>query len=134
MLTLRGRVANIHTQGGETHVTTFTINDSTIQVTDAFPPVIYDGDEVSVMGPRKNGILLAYAYRNHSKRAQGSLRGKSAMIFSAVFVFFTLTFVPIFWMDPFWKFVLIVMLGGGIWMFSLGVRAWLAERALFSAT
>ena len=133
MDTLRGVVNNLHTTAGGHPLATFIIDGVAVQISAALPPVIAVGDEVSVIGPRKSGILVAYAYRNHTQGAQGSARGRSILIYSSVFMLLTLIIGIALhaWNNADTALIIGVMLAGGASYLALALRIHKAERVLF---
>ncbi len=133
MDTLRGVVNKLHTTTGSNPIATFIINGTAVQISSALPPIIADGDEVSVMGPQKSGILIAYAYRNHTQGAQGSARGRALLIYSSVFMLVILAIGIALhaWKNPDTALILGVLLAGGASYLALALRIRRAERILF---
>lgn len=133
MQTLRGVVSNLHTTAGGNPIATFVINGAAIQISAALPPVIAEGDEVSVVGTQKSGILIAYAYRNHTQGAQGSARGRAILIYSSVFMLLTLAIGISMhaWKNADTALVIGVLLAGGAAYLALALRIRRAERVLF---
>lgn len=133
MDTLRGVVSNLHTTTGGHPIATFTIDGAAVQISAALPSVIAEGDEVSVIGPRKSGILIAYAYRNHTQGAQGGARGRSILIYSSVFILVTLIIgVGLHaWNNADTALIIGVMVAGGAAYLALALRMRRAERILF---
>ena len=133
MHTARGVVRHLHATSGRNPIVTFTIDDATVQISAALPPVVADGDEVSVIGPRKSGILIAYAYRNHTQGAQGGARGRSILIYASVFMLLTLLAGAGLqaWKDPDRALIVGLLLAGGASYLALALRIHLAARILF---
>jgi hypothetical protein len=134
MDTLRGTVSNLHTTTGGNPIATFTFDGTTIQISAALPPVIAEGDDVSVIGPRKSGILIAYAYRNHTQDAQGGARGRSILIYSSVFMLLTLLIGLAMqaWNNADTALIIGVMLAAGASYLALALRIRRAEHSLFA--
>ena len=132
MDSLRGIVSNLHTTTGYNPIVTFTFDDTTIQISAALPPVIAEGDDVSVIGPRKSGILIAYAYRNHTQGAQGGARGRSMMVYSSIFMLVTLLIGISMqaWNNADTALIIGVMLAGGASYLTLALRIRRAGRIL----
>ncbi len=133
MDTVRGVVCNLHTTTSGRPIATFTFDDAAVQISATLPPVIAEGDEVSVIGPRKSGILIAYAYRNHTQGAQGSARGRSILIYSSVFMLLTLIIGVALqaWNNADTALIIGVMLAAGASYLSLALHIRRAERVLF---
>ena len=132
MDSLRGIVSNLHTTAGDNPILTFTLDDIAIQINAALPPVIAEGDEVSVIGPRKSGILIAYAYRNHSQGTHGGADGRRMLIYSSVFMLVTLLIGVGMqaWKDADTALVIGVLLAGGAAYVALALRIHRAGRIL----
>lgn len=132
MDTVRGVVSNLHTTAGGHPIATFTIDGAAVQISAALSPVIAEGDEVSVIGPRKSGILIAYAYRNHTQGAQGSAGGRSILIYSSVFMLLTLSIGIALhaWNNADTALIIGVMFAGGASYLSLALRMRRARRVL----
>lgn len=81
MDTLRGKVSNIrhttdiHGQEGmiaTTHIALFDLSDTPVRFEGDTAPAIDEGDEVAVAGYRRRGTFRALAFRNLTKRTEGS--------------------------------------------------------------
>ena len=133
MHTLRGVVSKLHTTAGGRPIATCVIDGTAVQISAASPPVIAEGDEVSVVGPQKSGILIAYAYRNHTQGAQGSARGRAILFYSSVFLSVTLVIGIAMhaWKNADTALVVGVLLAGGAAYLALALRIRRAERVLF---
>lgn len=133
MDTLRGVVSNLHATAGGKHIATFILNGDAVQIRAAQPAVIAEGDEISVIGPRKSGILIAYAYRNHTQNVQGSAGARSLLMYSSSFMLLTLIAgIGLHaWNDANTALVIGLIFAGGAAYFSLALRIRKAERSVF---
>ena len=133
MDSLRGVVHTLHTTGGNNPIATFMLDDATVQINAAPPVSLAEGDEVSVLGPRKSGILIAYAYCNHTQGTRGGARGQRMLIYSSVFILLTLLLGIVLraWNNADTALIIGLMLAGGASYVSLGLRIRKAMRILF---
>jgi hypothetical protein len=132
METIRGVVGNLHASDGSS-IATFLIDGVAIQISASAPPVLAEGDDVSVIGMRKSGILVAYAYLNHTQGVQGSARARTMLIFSSAFMLLTLAIGAGLraWNNANTALVISVLFAGGLAYFVLALRMRQAERELF---
>ena len=129
----RGIVSNLHITPGGKSIATFVLDGGTIQIRATLPAVIAEGDELTVMGPRKSGILIAYAYRNHTQHAQGSPGARRLLIYSSGFMLLTLiAFVGLrAWRSANTALIIGLLCAGGASYFSLALNIRRAERCVF---
>ncbi len=133
MDTVRGIVSNLHTTTRGKSIATFILAGGAVQIRATLPAVIAEGDEITVMGPRKSGILIAYAYRNHTQCAQGSAGAHSLLMYSSGFMLLTLIAgIGLHaWNDANTALVIGLIFAGGAAYFSLALRIRKAERSVF---
>jgi hypothetical protein len=110
------------------HHTLFKIGDMTVTFTSGSPPVIGDGDQISVAGQRRGRTLVALAYVNRTALIRGdsgmwqSLIGAVvALPFGAAAAAWGLLGTAILFMPELEPVTRIMVLGGGLFFFCTGL-------------
>ena len=138
MDTLRGKVTNVrHTtdvHGGEnviatTHITIFDLEGTAVRFEGDTAANIDDGDEVAVAGYRRRGTFRALAFRNLTKKTEGSRLAVTYFIIGLGLVLYGFIAVLLFQSvaHAFWG-----MLGSGVGTILMlaDIRIWRARKAL----
>lgn len=139
MDTLRGKVSNVrHTtdvHGSEnviatTHIAIFGLAGTAVRFEGDMAAAIDDGDEVAVAGYRRRGTFRALAFRNLTKRTEGSrlavtyfIIGLGLVLYGFIAVLLFQSLASVFW----------GMLGAAIGtvLMLADIRIWQARRALW---
>lgn len=138
MDTLRGIVSNVHhttdVHGSEnviatTHIAVFDLDGRGVRFEGDTAAAIDDGDEVAVAGYRRHGTFRALAFRNLTKKTEGSrlavtyfIIGLGLVLYGFIAVLLFQSLAHVFW----------GMLGAGVGtILMLGdIRIWRARKAL----
>lgn len=140
MDTLRGRVANVrHTtdvHGNEnviatTHIAIFDLGGTPVRFEGDTAAAIDDGDEVAVAGYRRRGTFRALAFRNLTKKTEGSRLAVTYFIIGLGLVLYGFIAVLLF-QSPASVFWGILGAGVGTILMLGDIRIWRARKALQS--